>query len=188
MHKSIYFLFSFILCIVSSNIVAAGDPDQNTVSRITAAKIAIVDLQYILENSLAIKDLKSKIEVITNDLHDKMTQKELDLKKSEEDLVKLKGKISTKESEKNVTDFNKKVSVAQKYAQQQKIKLEKAHSEGILEVHKVTIEVIKELCQDKGFNIVLPSSQILYADGSLNITEEVLKKLNTRINIIKVNF
>jgi Skp family chaperone for outer membrane proteins len=150
--------------------------------------IAIVDLQYILENSLAIKDLRAQIETITKDLHDKMTQKELDLKKDEENLIRLKGKILPNESEKEASNFNKKVTEAQKYAQQQKLKLEKAHSEGILQVHSGTIKVIKEICEAKGFVLVLPSSQILYANDSLNITQEVLDTLNKQIKTIKVQF
>jgi outer membrane protein len=152
------------------------------------SKIAIVDVQYILANSLAIKDLRRQIESITQDLHTQMTDKELDLKKSQENLIGLKGQVPPLESEKQTSIFNKKVSEAQEYAQQQKIKLEKTNSDGILQVHNATIEIIKEVCKARSCSIVIPSSQLLYADPELNITLEVLERLNKKISTMKVNF
>lgn len=169
------------LCFAEQN-VNGGRKSESVIT------IAVVDVQYILANSLAIKDLRRQIEAITQNLHTQMTNKELELKKNEESLIDLKGKISSAESEKETAGFNKKVSEAQKYAQQQKIKLEKANSDGILRVHNATIETIKEVCNARSCNIVLPSSQLLYADTKLNITADVLEKLNKKISTIKVDF
>lgn len=166
----------------------AGENISDPLNSQAITKIAVVDVQYILANSLAIKDLRRQIELITQDLHTQMTNKELELKKNEESLIGMKGKISSAQSEKESIGFNKKVSEAQKYAQQQKIKLEKVNSEGILKVHNATIETIKEVCKRRSCNIVLPSSQLLYADPDLNITTDVLEMLNKKISTIKVHF
>jgi Skp family chaperone for outer membrane proteins len=177
--------FLVALCYVTG--VSFAEEKITVTQSLEVAKMAVVDIQYILDNSLAIKDLRDKIELITKELHAEMTKKELDLKKDEEDLVRLKGTISANESEKKANVFNSKVSEAQKYAQKQKIKLEKAHSEGMLQVHNETIKIIQELCRKRGYNIVIPSSQLLYADSSLNISQEVLEMLNKKISSIKIN-
>ena len=150
--------------------------------------IAVVDLHSILENSLAVKDLKSKFETIAADLRDKMTKKELELSKDEVKLVELRGQVDKKSYEKEAGTFSKKVSEAQKDYQQQKVKLEKSYSDGIMQINKNIVSIIKEFCQIKGCNIVIPSSQVLYAEDSLNISLEILDKLNQQISSINVKF
>ncbi len=189
-----------VRCFIGSMIIAgfliqscysgqdAGENISDPLNSQVISKIAVVDVQYILANSLAIKDLRRQIELITQDLHTQMTNKELELKKNEESLIGMKGKIPSAQSEKESIGFNKKVSEAQKYAQQQKIKLEKVNSEGILKVHNATVETIKEVCKRRSCSIVLPSSQLLYADPELNITTDVLEMLNKKISTIKVYF
>ena len=72
--------------------------------------------------------------------------------------------------------------------QSKKNALEEAHSEAIAQVHKSTIEVITELAKQYGFNIVLPSSQVLFVESDMNITLQVITKLNERLSTVDVQY
>jgi Skp family chaperone for outer membrane proteins len=117
-----------------------------------------------------------------------MMQKELELKNAEALLVNNKDQMDKKKYEAEIAIFQKNVSNAQKYAQQSKVKLEKAQSDVIMQINKHVIDIIASICNKKGCNVVLPSSQILYAADTLNISPEVLEELNSTIKSIKVNF
>ena len=177
-------LFVFIMFAFCSQ---ADGSNPDAVSK-TPHQIRVINLQYILDNSIAVKNLREKIESMTKVVHDKMAQKELEFKKQEARLLELKNNLSVQEYEKELEIFNKKIAQAQKYAQQEKLKLEKFYSDGIVQVNEHTIEIIKAICQQQGCSIVLPTSQILYADESLNISVEVLEQLNCKITSININF
>jgi Skp family chaperone for outer membrane proteins len=182
MKKSIYAFLLAILLLISTS-ASFSDEDKKKESF-----IAVVDLHSILENSTAVKDLKSKFEKIAAELREQMSAKEVELNKEGVKLVELKGQKDKKLYEKEAGSFAKKLSEAQKEYQQQKVKLEKSYSDGIMQINKNIVSIIKEFCKTKGCHIVLPSSQVLYAEDSLNISFEILDKLNQQICSINVKF
>lgn len=153
-----------------------------------AEKIAVVDVQNILDHSIALKDLSSQAEKKMQGLQDESNQKLQELKKEEESLLQNKGKVPLSDTKKRSAAFEHKVQDTKKYAQSQKTKLDKAYSNGIMQINNVINQIIEDICKVKGCTIVLPTSQLLYADPELNITQEVLDKLNVLISNIKLDF
>ncbi|MBA2629332.1 MAG: OmpH family outer membrane protein [Rickettsiaceae bacterium] len=150
------------------------------------AKAAVVDVESILEHSLAIKHVKKSINEISDKIQRELTEKEINIKSIEAELIKQRGVLSEEKFNLKVLEFNKKVSQTQKEMQSKKNALEEAHSEAIAQVHKSTIEVITELAKQYGFNIVLPSSQVLFVESDMNITLQVITKLNERLSTVDV--
>lgn len=152
------------------------------------ARTAVVDVESILEHSLAIQHIKKSINRISDQIQSEMSVKELQLKKVEADLIKERGILDSEEFEKKVLVFNKKVSETQQEMQRKKNALEQAHAAAISEVHNNTIAVISELSKKYGFNIVFPSTQVLFVENDLNITLEVISNLNERLKVVEVKY
>jgi Skp family chaperone for outer membrane proteins len=172
----LFFLF-FFSCSVNAS--ASGGFD---------AKIAIVDIQYILENSLAIQSIRKDIERIGKDIEKDMLKKEAELKKQEEILIKKRDSLTEENFNIEVNSFNAKVSQAQQEIQNKKVRLEQAHSKAVSKVYETTIEIITDLSRKKNFNLVMPTTQILYAKDNFNITSEVISQLNAKLKLVTVNY
>ena len=69
-----------------------------------------------------------------------------------------------------------------------KTSLEQAHGEAMGMVHQTIVEIIGDLAKKHGFNLVLPSSQVLFVDNELNLTLEVITNLNNRLKTVEVNY
>ena len=152
------------------------------------AKIAIVDIQYILENSLAIQSIKKEIEMISQEIQKDMSKKEAELKKIEESLIKKRDSLKEEDFNMEVNSFNTKVSEAQKDIQNKKTRLEQAHSKAVGKVYETTIEIITNLSKKKNFNLVIPTAQILFAKDNFNITSEIITELNNKLQLVRVNY
>lgn len=152
------------------------------------SRIAVVDVHAILEKALAVQDIRKSIDKISEGLQKEMSAKEIELKKSEEEIIKKRGTLTEEAFEKEVAAFNKKASSAQHAMQNKKVKLEQTHAEAIAKVHDATIEIIHNLSKEYEFNLAIPSSQVLYAKEDLNITEEVIKRLNEKLKTVPVNY
>src|SRR6476659_750182 len=111
--------------------------------------IRVIDIQHILDNSLALKDLRSQTEKIAQDLQKKVTKKQQELKIEEEELIQKKGKTSIESSKKDFLFFENKMQEAKKYAKQQKSSLDKAYSNAIVQVNSAISKVIEDLCNEK---------------------------------------
>ncbi len=152
------------------------------------ARVAIVDVQTILEKSLAVQSIRKAIEQISDGIQKEMSAKEVEFKNDEETIIKKRGVISEEAFEKEVSLFQKKVSDTQRIIQEKRSKLEQAHTEAISKVQEYTVQIIGQMSEERGFNIAIPSSQIFYAADSLSITDDVIIKLNEKLKSVPVNY
>lgn len=152
------------------------------------AKIAIVDIQSVLDNSIAIKHLRASIDAISEQFAKELSEKEIEFKEMEASLVKKRTSFKPEQFEKEVEGFYKKLSAFQHETQKKKEKLERAHSTAIEFVHEHTIKIVHEVSKERGFNITLPMSQTLYAADVLNITSEVTQRLNQKVTEVQIKY
>jgi len=151
-------------------------------------KIAVVDVQEVLDNSVAVVSLRKSIDDISEKLHDEMAAKETNLKTLEAEIAKKKSSLKPELFKKEVNAFYKKVSETQHDMQHKKAKLEQAHAEAISKIHENTLRIVADLAKEKGFNIAVPISQILYTDANLTITKEVIEELNKKVKSVELNY
>ena len=145
------------------------------------AKIAVVDVPSVLDNSIAVKHLRTSIDKISEQFSKELSDKEIEFKQMEAALVKKRDTIKPELFDREVEAFYKKLSMFQHETQKKKEKLERAHAEAIDLVHENTIKIVHEIAKEKKFNLAMPMSHTLYSDDSMNITAEVTDRLNHKI-------
>jgi len=153
-----------------------------------STKIAVVDVESILENSLAISGIREDMNALGVSIQKEITDKEKEFKTYEEQLLAKQNTLNKEKFDDLVAKFQQDVSDTQKKIQIKKLALEQAHSEAIEMVHKTTISIISELAKERGYNVVLPSNQILFVTNDLNITLEVITHLNERLKKVPINY
>lgn len=153
-----------------------------------ATKIAVIDIHHILEKSIAVQNVKKDIEKISENLRQEMSKKEEELQKDEQEIKNKHDSLSEDALNQEIKNFNKKVSGTQRTMQERKNKLEQAHAEAINKIQEATMKIVYEISKEKGFNLALPSAHIFYAAPELNITEEVITRLNVQLKSVHVNY
>ncbi|MFY9590017.1 OmpH family outer membrane protein [Rickettsia endosymbiont of Halotydeus destructor] len=153
-----------------------------------SVRVAVVDIQSILEGSVAIQNLRETVSRLNQKIQQDISKKEIEFKPLEENLIKERQSLSEVDFEKRVNEFNVKVSEVKKEIQARKTKLEQAHAEAMGMIHEMTITIITELAEKYDLNLVIPNTQILYARNNLNITAEVTFILNERLKNVTVNY
>jgi len=152
------------------------------------AKIAIVDVQLVLDNSVAVKHLRESIDKISEQFSKELSAKEIEFKQMESELVKKRETLKPEQFDNDVEGFYKQLSAFQHDTQKKKEKLERAHSEAIESIHGNTIKIVHEIAKERGFTLALPMSQTLYSEEALNITTEVIKRLNQKITEVQLKY
>jgi Skp family chaperone for outer membrane proteins len=66
--------------------------------------------------------------------------------------------------------------------------LDSGFEHALSDIQKSVNEVIAELAKEKGFTLAVPTSQILYADPSMDVSKEVLERLNKKLPTVTVKF
>ena len=151
-----------------------------------APKIAIVDIQKIVAESSATKDINKQLEKKKNEFQTQINKQEEALMKEDQELGKKKASLSSEAFEKKRKDFQEKVATVQRDVQKKRAQLENSYTEALGKVQKAVVDIIKDMADDKGFALAIPASQALYYQSQMDISSDVLSKLDSKLPAVKV--
>tara|TARA_X000000950_G_C13793376_1_gene610326 strand:+ start:589 stop:1110 length:522 start_codon:yes stop_codon:yes gene_type:complete len=156
-------------------------------SNLFAVSPHFLDFKYILNNSEAGKKaqitLKNKLESGIKNLK----EKEKKIQDQEKKIIQQKKVLSPEEYKKQVNDLRSKVSSLQK---ERNILLEtvsKQRAKAKKELLRNLNPIIKEYMQEKKIRMVIDKKSLLLADENLEITQDIIKRLNKKLKSIKLN-
>lgn len=153
-----------------------------------AATVAVVNIQGIMRDSAAAKSVREQLEQKQKAYQTEISKKEEALQKEDQDLAKQRGVLAKDAFEAKVKAFREKATDTQKEVAAKKAMLDGALEHSLGEIQKATTEIIAALAKEKNFNVALPTSQLLYADSGMDISSEVLKRLNDKLPKVDVKF
>jgi Skp family chaperone for outer membrane proteins len=159
-----------------------------TVSQASAETIAVINFQQILHDSSAGKSVKEQLDAKQKTYQAEMSKKENELNKESENLAQQRAVLSPDAFEKKAKEFRAKTNDAQKEVQIKHNELDYALNSSLGEIQKTVLEIVANMAKQHGYSLVLPSSQLLYADSKLDITNEVLSQLNAKLPKVNVSF
>ncbi len=146
-----------------------------------------VDFKYILNNSSAGKKaqdfLKNKLE---NGIKSLQT-KEKKIQDEEKKIIQQKKILSPEEYKKKVNELRSQVSSLQKERNKLLDTISKQRAKAKTELLKNLNPIIKEFMQEKKIRMVLDKKSLLLADENLDITKEIIQRLNKKLKSIKLN-
>ncbi|MFO0389767.1 MAG: OmpH family outer membrane protein [Alphaproteobacteria bacterium] len=175
--KKIYLLATAILMATSPATLAAEG--QN---------FAVVNIQQIMKDSTAAKSVREQLESKQKTFQAEITKKEEQLKKEDQELAKQRSVLAKEAFEEKARAFRTKATDMQKEVQSKKAMLDNGFERALGDIQKVVSDIIVELAKEKGFSMAIPTSQILYADPKMDISAEVLEKLNKKLPKVDVKF
>ncbi len=145
--------------------------------------VAVIEVQRLVEESAVGKEIKAKLEKAQAD-------KAAQFKKMNDDLDTLKKQLDAQRStltdakvaelQKQIDDRQVAVQRFQEDAQQQ---LDEMKRKELANLETQLMPIIKELGQEKKLLLIFNKYQsgLVYADDSVDITDEVLRRFNTHV-------
>ena len=167
-------------------IFAVGTSDNAYGQATPPAKIAIVELQRIMFESAAAIDIKVQVDQRRLVYQNEITKQEQALRAAEQELARQATILAPDALAQKRREFEGRFAEVRASMQARKRELDQAFSYGMNEVQRTLTMIIAALAKERGFNLVLPNGQIIFADSSLNITNEALRRLNAQLPSVKV--
>jgi len=146
-----------------------------------------LDFKYILNQSDAGKKAQTFLKNKLDNGVKALKKKEKAIQEEETKIIQQKKVISAEEYKKKVTDLRNKVQSLQKERNSLLEKVSKQRSKARAELLKNLNPIIKEYMKAKNIRMVLDKKSMLLADESLDITQDIVKLLNSKLKSIKLN-
>jgi len=171
--KKIFFVTIFIL-FSFSNLIYAQD------------KIVFIDMNYILNNSLAGKDLQMQLNERNKKIKTKLNDYQNEINKKKEDILAKKNVLSNEEYENKLKEIqNEVLKINQLMAKEDKSfidfkkKIEK-------EYFKNLNPIIEQYSIENSIAIILNKKNLLMAKNTLDITEQIFNLFNKKIDKLTI--
>ena len=145
-----------------------------------------LDFKYILNESVAGKKaqnfLKNKLDKGIQDLK----VKEKKLQEEEKKIIQQKKIIKPEEYKSKVDDLRLKVSNLQKERNKLLQDIATQRSKARSELLKNLNPLIEEYMKEKNFRMVVDKKSLLLADQNLDITKDIMDRLNKKLKSLKI--
>ncbi len=146
-----------------------------------------VDFKYILNESEAGKKAQSFLKKKLNDGVKKIQKREKDIQEEEKKIIQQKKVISAEEYKKKVQDLRNKVLSIQKEKNKLFDDISKQRSKAKTTLLKNLNPILTEYMKEKKIRMVIDKKSLLIGDENLDITKEIIKRLNSKLKSIKLN-
>ncbi len=160
------------------------------VNQANAGEVAVINLEEIIKNSTAMSKINKELEAKKSDIEKKL---KIDEKKLTDEKTSLEAQIKTLSqdvAQQKVMNFQQKVMDFQKNVKENENDLQRTYMNAVVQVTNTVKEIVAEMKNEKNskydFQVVLPSASVIYSDKNLDISSEVLSRLNKRLKEIKV--
>jgi Skp family chaperone for outer membrane proteins len=161
-------------------------PALDAQANLPPAVVGIIDYQKILRDAKAASSIRGQVEQRRKTYQDEITAQEQRLREQDQALVKQRTVLSPEAFTTKRREFEKEVAEVQRKVQERRRQLDEVTALALNEVRQAIIEVVSELAEVKGFNLVVPSSTVLVFSPRIDVTADVLLALDQRLPDVKV--
>ncbi len=148
--------------------------------------VAVVDTQRIMRDSSATKSIGDQIAKLRTTYQQDITKQENELRTAEQELNRQRTIISPEAFAERRRAFEQRVGNLQRDVENRKRELDKSVQVAMGSVQKELNTIIGALVEERKFTLVLPKSQTIYHSPQMEVTDDVMKRLNSKLPSVKV--
>lgn len=153
-----------------------------------AGSIAVLDVEKIVKESAAMRDIQGKVTKKQDEYQKEVTKKQKDLEGEQKKLEGKKNLLAKEAFEKEMKKFEDKVDDLKAFVDKKQNSLKKASMDSMGKVNDKIKDIIAEISKEKDVDLIVPTSQTLFYKDEMDISAEVLKRLNKKIVKVDVKF
>ena len=176
------YTFSILILILTFNNINlfANENYPNT-------SIAIVDLNLILSESKAAKDATKQFEIIQKNTEEEIIKSDKEMLEERNKLIEQQSVIAPEAFELKAKDYEKKLQNYQSEKQNKLRSLESVLANARNDILENVKPILEELSKELGVTVILEKNSVLLSATNMDITDDVIKKLNKELPKIKVS-
>ena len=148
--------------------------------------VAVVDIQFILHESSAGKGVLREISEQEEKLRKVVESQRATFAQTDQELARQRSVLSEEAFTKKRHDFEKQVMDSQRDIEAKKKSIDQGINEAMVALQKATFEIIAGMAQERGINMVVQRQQVVIADKTMDMTQEVLDRLNSKLSSVPV--
>ena len=150
--------------------------------------IGVIDVERIVSDSLVMRDVQSKINKKQEEYQKEVDKKQESLAAEQKKIESRKTTLSKAAQEKEVKEFESKLNQFNESVEKKQNSIRKASLDVMGKINEAMREIVSEISKEKKLSVIISNNQTFFYKDELDITDEVLKRLNKKITKVDVKF
>jgi Skp family chaperone for outer membrane proteins len=177
-------LVLLLVCLFGFQAVAA-EPVKAPV-KIPVPITAVIDVQRILQETLAAKSVQQQLEMHRAKFQSEIAREEELLRKAEQDLTQSRSSLQPDAYAEREQLLRQRFLTVERHVQSRRKALDQAFTDSMNIVRKSLLEVVEKTAKERGVNLIIVKQQALWSDSALDVTDEVLGRLDKALPRVTV--
>jgi len=149
--------------------------------------VLVVDMQRIQRDAAAAKSVRAQSAAMRDKLKTTIGDRARAISREETELAELRERMDAAEFRVRVRDFEKRVFANRDFAQQESMKLQSVLAKASTRLRREIAPILAQLLRERGAQLMLDKSQVLLSADTLDVTDEVLKRLDALIPTMELS-
>jgi len=171
-----------LLAVLAMAVLAMPAQSQNH----PAAVIAVMDSQQILRDAKAGQSVASQIKAFADKFQGIVKREEESLRQRQQELRKQAAILEPSVLDQKRQELQQSFTDAQRMIQDRRVNIDKSRQQALEVIKQQILEIIEELQRERKFNLVLDRSAYSWRSPELDITDEIVRRLDKRLPSVKV--
>tara|TARA_Y100001958_G_C21138243_1_gene477634 strand:+ start:352 stop:873 length:522 start_codon:yes stop_codon:yes gene_type:complete len=150
-------------------------------------KIVYLNIEKIMQNSIAGKSIKKQLENLYNKDLEKFKKNDEILKNKEKKLITQKNILSQEDFQKELTNLRTEIINFQKEQMRARENINKLRIQATSKLISKLSPILQEYAKKNSISLILQKKNIIMGKKEIEITEEILSITNNEIKDIKIN-
>ncbi len=163
--------------------LAAGDDSSE--ERVPL-NVAILDVQSVFQNAAAVKSIQVAMRAYIEAYRAGTQREEEEIRAAQHELARKREILSGEQYEAERRKLEQRLLEAQARVQERKRGLDETQQQGMNAVQLALNNIVTEIANEKGITLILRKDQTVLNATALEITDEVLIRLNARLPEIEI--
>lgn len=166
--------------------LAAGDDQRDQREEQVPLNIAILDVQSVFQNAAAVKSIQVAMRTYIEAYRAGTQREEEEIRAAQHELAGKREMLSGEQYEAERRKLEQRLLEAQARVQERKRGLDETQQQGMNAVQLALNGIVTEIANEKGITLILRKDQTVLNATALEITDEVLNRLNARLPEIEI--
>jgi Skp family chaperone for outer membrane proteins len=175
------------LCLLALGWTIAWQSGGAAAQQLPGAVVAVIDYQRVLREAAAAQSIRAQIEARRKAYQEEISREEQRLHEVDKAFAKQRSVLSPEAFAQKRSEFEKEVAEVQRLVQERRRELDRLSAAGLNEVKNALIAIVTSMAEERGFNLVLPSSEVLFFARTLDLTAEVLARLDAKLPDLRLS-
>ncbi len=181
-----------VLCIIFTvcSFYSYSEASQNTVNSPSSDAqpvVAVLDMNYIIDQAKASVVLRNQIEEERLKIQEEIKVIEDELRAKEKKLIEEQHVLDPRIAQERKNSLEKEFEQVQEMVGDKKVQISRKLENGMARIQNTIYEIVQKISKERNFLLIIPKNIVIYSVESLDITMDVLEQLNKKLPGLKEN-